>query len=496
MTKTISNLPAEFNFYINCNRGFDVREQILTDYGINDLTNGSLVVKSLEDVYVDKINIFELENIFQQLPLTAEKRKQFLIDLLGKYLMVMDDYLDGQVYSLLKKLGAKPEAYAGDVAAFEADWKEEAKKLIAEGIIDPDDDYYIDEAVEREEIVSQLESDLGDLLSAETSEENEALQEANWLIGYVLFRNPNAKNDFIKSLVNNNSQLTASLTISDTDQANPNLVGSWITDYLSFAGSRFNDNLLAARYLIESDKVKKLTSTEKLKVKNLISLYRNLNNFPLNFDSNHPEKLQFFPVDLLKIEFGDLTEPITKKDKEIKEEVPTKVIETPVVEKNVKKTPVSLAGERYAMVINNLKIKNELAKLKVELAVKKNEEIIVDWKKALAEKQLSVVIACLIELFSRPQFTSVLFATAEVREILSVQATAYPSLLEPAIGEGVINSVILAIVVKAILQRLGLSEEENAVTFLQIASHDANLASFVYFDTKKKVFAWRKFTEV
>lgn len=499
MSKTISNLPAEFNFYINCNRGFDVREQLLDEYGINDLTNGSLVVRTLEDVYVDKISVYELDVIFKQLPLSTEKRKQFLIDVLGRCLLVMDDYLDGQVFSLLSELGGKPEDYLKYVSEFEADWKEEAKKLIAEGVISPEEDYYIDDSAEKVEIIEQLSGDLSYLLSAETSQENEALQEANWLMGYVLLKDSTAKNEFIKTLINNQSQLTSSLAINDDPQlTNPNIVSAWLGDYLAFAGNRFNDNLMAARYLIESDRIKKVSAIEKLRIKNLISLYRNLNNFPLNFDAKHPERLQFFPVDLLKIEYGDLTEPVNKNEKEIKKEVAVEIKAQSVVEpeKPVKKTPASLAAERYLGISNKLNIKSELLKWKIELTTKKNEELIAMWQKALTDKDLGLVIACLIELFGRPQFSSVLFATPEIREILTNQATAYPSLLEPSIGDGVINSTVLAILIKAILQRLDLSEEENAVAFLQIASHDPNLASFVYFDTKKKVFAWRQFTEV
>lgn len=499
MINNIENLPAEMQFYINCNRGYDVREELFNEFKNNNIKDGELVTGLLENLYVDKISVEELIIGLKQISLPTEQVNSFIIELLGRDLLVMDDYFSGKIYQAIKKLGGDPEKFQKYVNDFENDWRQESIKYIEEGDLLPEDDGIIDPELERKEISAQLSDDLKYVLVSESAEANSSLQEANLLIGYVLSLNENSKNEFIKSLIDNQTELTNVISLDDEKGVESVTVASWLADYLSFSGNRFNDNLMAARYIIESPRVKKLSDDDKLRVKNLIALYRNIYNFPNNFDYNQPENTQFFPVDVLKIRYGKLEEPVRAKEKPVEKQVVAKVeSEKPKTEeKSVLKevTPLTKASQRYQMVFTSLGFGPELASSQQSVANKTLDEVINSWRQGFNSNDKVLLIASMAELFKRPNYSVAWFNTPEIREVLSSQVVAYPSLAEPANREGVVSNIVIAVVAKAVLQRLGFNEEQVAVLYMQIVGREPKLASFVYFDAKLNKFSWRKFID-
>ncbi len=502
MINSIENLPAEMQFYINCNRGYDIREELFNEFKNNNTKDSEVVISLLEDLYIEKISVDEFIGGLKKISLPDEQINSFIIELLGRDLLVMDDYFSGKIYQTIKKLGGEPEKYQDYVKDFENDWRQESNKYIEEGDLLPEDDGIIDPELEKKEIYNQLNDNLRDVLVTDSIEANASLQEANMLIGYTLSLNESYKNDFIKALTDNQTDLTDVISLDNEKGGEVVTVSSWLADYLSFSGNRFNDNLMAARYIIESPRVKKLSDDDKLRVKNLIALYRNIYNFPNNFDYNQPENTQFFPIDVLKIRYGKLEELI-KPEKKLpeKQDLKDSKSEKPVLEENKtsndvkQETPLTKASKRYQFVFSSLNLGSDLSSAQQTLANKTLDEIITSWRQSFSGNDKILLIASLAELFKRPNYSITWFNTPEIREVLSSQVVAYPSLAEPVNREGVVANIVIAVVTKAILQRLGFSDEQAAIIYLQIAGHEPKLASFVFFDAKLNKFSWRKFID-
>ena len=502
MHDNIFSLPENIQFYITCNRGFDIREQLYDDYNINDLNKLKPIIEALEDFYLMKINAHELMESFKLIPMEEDKLKKFTIDFLGRFLLVFDDDYNNEISGILKELNINPDAYKDYVIKLKNDWNEYKTKLIDEGSISQYDDDEINIQKEKKDILSQLESDLSALLLLDSEEGNLSIQCANWIMGYVLFQQPELKETFIKALTDNQTDLTDAIFLDNEKGGEVVTVSSWLADYLSFSGNRFNDNLMAARYIIESPRVKKLSDDDKLRVKNLIALYRNIYNFPNNFDYNQPENTQFFPIDVLKIRYGKLEELI-KPEKKLpeKQDLKDSKSEKPVLEENKtsndvkQETPLTKASKRYQFVFSSLNLGSDLSSAQQTLANKTLDEIITSWRQSFSGNDKILLIASLAELFKRPNYSITWFNTPEIREVLSSQVVAYPSLAEPVNREGVVANIVIAVVTKAILQRLGFSDEQAAIIYLQIAGHEPKLASFVFFDAKLNKFSWRKFID-
>ena len=492
-------LPEEIKFFAYCNECLDPYESLLKDYAIDD--DGVYLLIDVADKLLEKqMSAKDVLEYLSALPLSLADRKIFVVKFLAYRFLVMDNYFDGEISKAIEELGGNIEEFENIINTQEAAWEIEKKELIDNGQLEPDLVLSNDTTDEKGDILNILSDDLSFALSVSSVEAMEEIEHVNYIIGMVLSEGLMNKLDYSQELISALMGNTSVLTVYDDEDSQQIIemsVSEWLKDYLEFAGDRFADNLMMARYVIESPKVKVLPVEQRVKVKNLLILYKNLFSFNTTINTvSDVDKLQFFPIDLLKMRYGNLDEPVIEKskNKEMEKASNSKTGQIVVPEKKENK-PVAKAASRYQVVLGSIKVKDELIKIKNSLSDKNLDQLLALWREGFSNNQQASVVAVLTELFKRPNFSSPWFTTPEIREVLTTQTVAYPSLTDPAVREGIINPVVIAVVVKAILQRLGFSEEQAAVLFLQIASHDPRLASFVYFDAKKETFAWRQFMD-
>jgi hypothetical protein len=478
MSDNFSSLPANIQYYIDSNFGALVRQKIYSAYGVNNAPELAKIVDAVEEVYFERMTIADFVKVFAKLPLSSEASKKMAVDYLGKFLLVMDDYFDGQVSEQLKKLGANPEDFSADVDAMTKDWQVYKQKLIANGDLLPEDNEEINLNEEKSEIINQLSSDLSALLAPETNDGNGLMQEANWLLGYVMFNSTTAKQEFAKALINNQ-------TLLNTATAQPESVNFWLTDFLSFVNGNYADNLLTARYFVESAKFKQLTEIDKKRVKNLIYLYRNINVFPANFNVHQPEQIQFFPVDLLQIkyqlEIGQPTTIVSKAE--------------PSTSSVAIKKPVILASQRYQKITSQINKINLLPEQIAKLENKSLSEIVSYWQQAIASKDLIGAASGLSVMLKHKDFSVIWLATPEVKAVLSSLTSRYANIVGSAQSEGVISSAAMSLIIKTILENFNLTSEQSAIMFLQIVRSRSDLAAYINFNATDNEFTWRDFSQ-
>lgn len=492
-------LPKEIQFFYYCNECINPYSDLLNKYRLD--SNGIYnVIGALDEVVEKKIDFERFKAILMSVDLEAGNKSHFIIELLATRLLVMDAYFDNQVSETIKNLGGDPDEFADMIKTQEAAWQMEKENLVEIGEISPDESVNLNITKEREDVTAILAGDLSMPLSVTSVEAMKEIDQINDIVGMVLADGLLNKIDyastFVSVLLNNNTILT------NYQEENGSVVGTtvsdWLKDYLAFAGNRYADNLMMARYLIEAVKIKTLPDEEKIKVKNLLTLYRNLSGFNAAITSGaDAEKIQFFPLDVLKMRYDKLLEPVVEKTNKVlqdRNQVEVEVAERPrvVVKED---SPLEKASKRYQVVINGMNIKVELEREKTSLTDFTTAQLIEVWKKSLTQNQSARALASLIELFKKNDFLIAWFREPEIREVLTVQAVAYPSLIDPAVREGVVSKAVIAVVLKAVLLQLGFSDEQVAAAYLLITGHDPKLASFVYFDAKKERFAWREFTD-
>lgn len=200
-------------------------------------------------------------------------------------------------------------------------------------------------------------------------------------VNYKIFNILSEDIGFKKSLENvlykNLEQLTRKEFILDEKKAFPG-IANWIRDFLKVNGSEFFDNVVLSRYMTTSSNVSKLDPEEKILVKKLLLLYRNLKFFPDSMPSDDGTGWEMLPIGA--VETKDKIEkikelsgpPKTEGEKEIEglmreeEGYPENSLEWKVLEEEIskKKEIENLQSEANKYPVGSLERKALEAEIK------------------------------------------------------------------------------------------------------------------------------------
>lgn len=122
------------------------------------------------------------------------------------------------------------------------------------------------------------------------------LQKLNILI-FKTFQADNLFEDKIINIFYNNPEILTSGRITLNGNEVQPAISNWLKDFISENGNELFSNIILVKYLSDNQNVKKLKEAERVLIKKLLKLYRNLVFFPESLENVPLEEWEIFPID-------------------------------------------------------------------------------------------------------------------------------------------------------------------------------------------------------
>ncbi|MFA4872229.1 MAG: hypothetical protein WC610_04210 [Patescibacteria group bacterium] len=280
-----------------------INEELCRQYGVSQIAKNTKILADLifKDLAINQLSVA----IAAAFGFSPEKSNQMAVDIAGRFLLIFDDYFNGEVAKYIKSLGGNIDDYQADI--------ENQKKAIAETKAQREKE----EAEEKEEMpiqkeaVSMIESNdeeekqhapmvfkqnILDFLSAETEELKEIIDDYNGVLIMLMEKDNNFRRGLEEALYENQEPLGQSRIMIEGKSLAP-IVANWLRDFIFKYGTDLFTNVVLSEYLTNSENVKKLSPEEKKILAKLLMLYRNLKFFPEGLAGLPPEKWEIIPID-------------------------------------------------------------------------------------------------------------------------------------------------------------------------------------------------------
>lgn len=285
LSSDFANLPEEVRFYYSSEISGRQIKELADKY--------HLEIDSFYDLIFEVINsnfdFSATKEYIQQQSIPALLQENFWADFIGRLFLPIESYLDRKdIRQKLMAVGGKPEKYEKYVQDFyklieDENWRGIDKILEAYESIDKD--------TERSVALELLANDLVDILKAPGTETGRL----NGIFIYLLNIDQTFKSEASRILLENKLKITSKPLIIAGKNLDPT-VANWLNDFILFKGSGMFESLDLADYLIKNPNVKALTEKEKLLIRSLLDLYRNLVFFPESHEKVPLEERAIFPI--------------------------------------------------------------------------------------------------------------------------------------------------------------------------------------------------------
>ncbi|MDD5528190.1 MAG: hypothetical protein PHO56_04460 [Patescibacteria group bacterium] len=123
------------------------------------------------------------------------------------------------------------------------------------------------------------------------------LDAINHQIFYILDKDLKFSGELVKMLLANEEILTSG-TVLAGGKSLSGAIGNWLKNFIEVNGSSIFDSVALSRYLIGSKSAVKLSQPEKEKVKEILTIYRNLKFFPESMPDDTGEGWQILPFEI------------------------------------------------------------------------------------------------------------------------------------------------------------------------------------------------------
>ncbi|MFH1233061.1 MAG: hypothetical protein V1649_00190 [Patescibacteria group bacterium] len=296
-----NNLPEDIQYVLCSELDYALNDEICKRHGING-NNVSKIIDIIVELIFKELKISDLiDRIKKDFSATDDKAKQLAITVVGKRLLVFNDYFNGEAKKFIESLG-------GDIALFQNDVKQQ-KEIINQEILSKKEEVKkieqpkkikyveIDEEEEKEIAIDLLNKNLVFFLNiAHGGSAQDIVVDYNGILIGLLAGDQNFKIALGKALFSNQEKLTYKKFILDKKPYPPN-VANWLKDFIKKNGSGIFNSLVLTEYLTNSENAKKLDSEERKSLRKLLLLYRNLKFFPESMNNISPEKWEIIPID-------------------------------------------------------------------------------------------------------------------------------------------------------------------------------------------------------
>lgn len=352
----IKKLPKDIRDILISFFGAKINREIIKDYNLSEV-QASDFIDLVNDIYLKKVKIEFLGNeLSSRLKLDPKKVNELTVDILGKKLLIADDYFSGKVKESLQSLGVslttftsiiaqEQVAIAQEVSEREEDYKDEVGAF-EDVLLDLDEDPEFKEQSKKDSL--QLFKDNLDELLKLDSKFNDIITDYNEDLFEFMQDEVFARN-LQNILYNNTNTITRIKPILDNDSKQAT-ASNWLKDFIAFHGSKNFNAIVLAEYLVNSPSAKRLSKDDKSKIKRLLNIYRNVVFFlentrnasieieviPLALDRTNDDKLSLSKKSEIEREDDLLNEFESEeedKDKKIKEVIDLEIKKLNIIAK-------------------------------------------------------------------------------------------------------------------------------------------------------------------
>lgn len=297
-----NQLPQDIRDVLMSDIDFVLNNEICQRYGLKDravVDHSGLVYNLL----AKRAAINDLPTLAKKLFNLDQYRAQDLAkDIVGKRLLIFDDYFGGQASQVLKSWGGNVNNYQKDIyrqkQAIGAARQARQKERQAEAEPIPQVDYQESDPVqEKRDALDLFKNNLVNLLLSKSEGFADLLDDYNGVLINLLDNDLNFRRELQSAFYQNQEKLT-NLTITlDGRPAQPT-IANWLKDFMTQKGAAWFDNVVLSDYLTTGANVKALTGEEKESLAALLVLYRHLRFFPQDLANLPPEDWEIIPLNL------------------------------------------------------------------------------------------------------------------------------------------------------------------------------------------------------
>ena len=302
--KKYQSLPATVLPYFETEAATDANVYIIEKYVLTAEQEGAFM-DILSQLFFRDIALKDLvPSIVSLLGFERERAAALARDIAGIKLMPIKDWLGEDVAGYIRALGGTPESYApfikeldetiekelSEAKAAEAELdeptSEAADKDMAElnSVSDAPAEVKFDIEREKRDSVEIFKGKLRDFFGIY---DHPFLAIYNEVLIEALKGDQNFKKSLEDSLYANDEVLTRQSIDLDGRQVAPT-IANWLKVFIKTVGTDYFNDLRLTDFIVNSPNAKILNEEERLYLKRLLFLYRNLRFFPHGF-ANHPE---------------------------------------------------------------------------------------------------------------------------------------------------------------------------------------------------------------
>lgn len=315
----IKKLPKDIQAILISTFGAQVNGEIIATFSLSE-EQGESFIDLVNDVYLKQVEIYNLqEELSKRLRLNPKKTLELATEIAGKKLLIADDYFKGKVTDYLQGLKVNLSKYAPIVAS-ELNAIEKEMELVEDVKDSPSFNDVLGDEVQDEDFVEEskkdtlelFKDDLGKILSL-GPEYNEIITDYNDDLEEYLNDEDFAR-ELEKIIITNSSVITRVKPIINDESKNAT-VANWLKDFISFHGSDNFNAIVLAEYLVNSQSAKRLSASDKKKIKRLLNIYRNVSFFAEVIASNQG-RIEVIPLENESHD-DEIKKDIVKEDKKI-----------------------------------------------------------------------------------------------------------------------------------------------------------------------------------
>lgn len=500
--KKLKTVPRDLlnYFYADCSDqvNFDLfRKFKLDDNKIIDVNRFMLDV-IVKDKSIENFIAF----LKKEFKLTHKEAKFAALEFAGKRLLIMDEWLKGEIANFIKKEGGDLKIYQSFVEDFKIKYQEEInrKKAEAEVAKDKDEEEKNDFIPRPKKKEIKLE-DILDLSSPEVTFSEISKIISTKLVGILKYSEPETRiilnygiiilmledekfrQKFLNIVVNSNEKITTDPIIINNEKVDPT-IENWIKDFVihvhvNIESGETISTIQKAKYYADSPNLKNLNAEERTLIDKLFDLYCNLVNFEINANRQAIEDIEIFPITPEEFEKirKELEKPVSPEGAAVSHEL------------NLQDLYLGNPAEREEIEKIMAQITEETRRETPKVAEKFHDFL-------LRRKRLEI-IACLKILANIGSLDDLIARDSRFKELLDGyfkrnnlrdEQAAYK--IDPFNVKYVKHFLRYVL-----LERLGLDENESARIAMQLgnifrAQGLNELAKLAYYDMKEKVFKW------
>lgn len=305
----LKNLPEEIKRLFTSEKSAEFNVLLCQKHKIVGKEAVKKFLLVLSSLFFKEIPLSDLVAVLQkEFNFSPEAAKALALDIAGYRLLSVKDWLRDDVAAYIKSLGGKAEDYLKYVeenkqaTKEEYDFYEQQDKEVEIKDTDAMDQsvdleasagYQFDLNKEKGESEEIFKNSLIDFLEAG---EEFFVEEYNvTLLRILIDGGLPAKNDLEKALYANQERLTSAPFNLDK-KAVAATVGNWLKDFLAVKGSGQFDNIAISDFLIKSQNALNLNDAERIRLRKLLVLYRNLKFFPESMPNNTGDGWEIIPT--------------------------------------------------------------------------------------------------------------------------------------------------------------------------------------------------------